>query len=141
MDLQSGGTLPLPNFMTFDAAPGLRLELTQVTQGPNNTVCAAQLDPNLPVCAIAPGSPFILQSTASGTTLTLTVRGVARDNTGTSSNFTGAFTTQIAGRTPSQVQANLLGGGFERSTYSAEFAITVPAGAANAVSTDARNRP
>jgi hypothetical protein len=48
------------------------------------------------------------------------------DNTADVSTYAGAFTTQIAGRTPAQIQANILAGGSERSTYSAEFLVTAP---------------
>jgi hypothetical protein len=133
LDLQASSIPPLPDFMTFDAAPGLRLELTLLSPGPANTVCAAALNANLPACAPAAGSPFALQPTDAGTTVTLSARGVARDNTAGASTFLGIFVTRIIGKTPAQVQANILAGGFERSTYSAEFAITGPSGAPPAI--------
>jgi len=126
LDLVSGVTFPLANFMVFDAAPGLRFSLGPSTlpsigPGPSNTVCAAVMDPNAPACAVAAGSPFILQPSATGTSVSLSLRGVASDNTSATAAYMAAFTSQIVGRTPAQIQTNILGGGTERSTYSAEF--------------------
>jgi len=49
--------------------------------------------------------------------------GVARDSSGTTSDWAGAYTTQIAGLTPAQIQSTILSGGSETSTYSGDFSI------------------
>jgi PEP-CTERM motif len=123
-DLNAAMGFPVMSFMTFDAAPGLAFHLNALGPGPTNTVCANALNPNAPACSVFAGSPFILQATATGTAVTLSASGRATDNTGPSSTFIGAFTTQITGRTPASIQANILGGGSERSTYSGEFIVT-----------------
>ena len=107
--------------MTFTGNPILHFDLTALGPGVGNTVCAAVLDPNLPGCSIVAGSPFVLSPTSAGTALTLPVTGVARDASGNSSTWAGAFTTQIAGITPASIRATLLGGGSITSTYSGSF--------------------
>jgi hypothetical protein len=124
LDLIFGMPFPVLNFMTFDDAPNLSFDLTDLGPGPNNTVCSAVFNPNAPACSVFAGSPFILSATATGTAVTLSASGIARDGSLPVSTWLGAFTTQIAGRTPAQIQANILGGGSETSTYSGEFVAT-----------------
>lgn len=116
---------PLVDFMTFASAPGLHFDLSTLGPGPTNTGCAATLDVNAPACAVFSGSPFILQATATGTSVTLSATGIARDASSTTSTWSGAYTTQIAGVTPAQIQATILRGGSETSTYSGDFVINV----------------
>ena len=123
-DLNAGDPFPIMNFLTFSAAPGLVFDLTGLGPGPANTVCSATLNQNSPACSVFAGSPFILQATSTGTAVTLSAIGTANDGSGLSSTFIGQFTTQITGRTPAQIQANILSGGIERSTYSGEFVAT-----------------
>lgn len=124
-DLGPSNPLPVTDFLTFSTAPGLHFDLTTLGPGPSNTSCTGVLNPNAASCAVFPGSPFILQSTATGTSVTLSASGVARDSSATISNWIGAFTTQIAGITPAQIQATILSGGSVTSTFSGDFAITV----------------
>jgi len=119
-----GGSVPAP------ATPGqalfdLHFDLTSLGPGvTNGTPCSAVFDPNAPACSAFVGSPFILAPTATGTSVTLSTFGVVRDASGTS-NFIGAFTSQIAGQTPASIQATIAGGGSITSTNSGDFTLTV----------------
>jgi hypothetical protein len=101
LDLSGGTSLPVANFMTFTTVPGLALDLGFVGPGTANTNCAG-----LPIggsCSVFVGSPFILTLTPTGTAVVFAVGGIARDGT-TPSNWSGNFTTSIAGLTPLQIQ-------------------------------------
>src|SRR5260221_6138125 len=68
-DLTSGGPSIVLDFMTFSGNPDLHFDLTQLGPGVNNTDCV-----NLALgdsCSAVAGSPFILQKTATGTTISL----------------------------------------------------------------------
>ena len=125
LDLTAPTSFPVANFMTFSGAPSLHFDLTSLGPGPANTVCTAALDPNAPACSVFAGSPFILQSTSTGTAVTLSARGTAGDSSAIGSTWLGAFTTQISGVSPAAIQAAILSGGSETSTYSGDFRITV----------------
>jgi hypothetical protein len=125
LDLTAPTTFPVVNFMTFTGATGLHFDLSSLGPGPTNTVCSALFDPNQPACAAVAGSPFILAPTATGTSVTLSARGTAGDSSSVTSTWIGAFTTQISGVTPAQIQANILRGGAETSTYSGDFRVQV----------------
>ena len=116
-----GGSVP--DFMTFPTSnPNLHFDLTSIGPGSANTNC--MVAPGLS-CSISAGSPFIFTGNQNGTTsIAFSVSGVARDLSGTSGSWNGAFTTQLAGITPSTIQASLLGGGSLSSTYSGTFTIT-----------------
>ena len=130
-------TFPLANFITFTSAPGLHFDLSSLGPGPASTACSTTLNPNNPSCAAVTGSPFVLTPTSTGTAVALTAMGTVGDGSGVASNWMGAFTTQIAGVTPAQIQAAILSGGSERSTYSGDFNIstvsTVPEPATSAL--------
>jgi hypothetical protein len=123
-DLTAPTTFPVLNFMTFAAAPGLSFDLSSLGPGPSNTVCSSTLNPNGAPCSVFAGSPFTLTPTATGTSVALSATGIARDGTTPNSTWIGAYTTQISGVTPAQIQATILGGGSETSTYSGDFTIT-----------------
>lgn len=128
LDLTAAMPFPVTGFMTFSAAPGLYFDLSKLGPGPTSTACTSSFDPNSAPCAAFAGSPFQLQATASGTSVTLSASGVARDmSAGTPSTWIGAYTTQISGVTPAQVQATINAGGSEQSTYSGDFVINVSA--------------
>jgi hypothetical protein len=112
-------------FMVFPQPLGVTVTFDLLGFGPgvSNTTCALPQP-----CSVSPGSPFILDAFTSGagdgTTVTLPAHGLASDSLpgGVSSNFTGAFTTQISGQTPAQIQATILtSGGSITSTFSGEF--------------------
>jgi PEP-CTERM motif len=73
-------------------------------------------------------SPFILTTTATGTSVTLLAHGTIVDPAGGPvSNWNGAFTTQINGQTPSQIRTTVTApGGSISSTFSGEFDVVVP---------------
>lgn len=72
-------------------------------------------------------SPFILTTTAGGTSVTLQAHGTIVDpNDGKTSDWSGAFTTQINGQTPLQIRNTTVGGGSISSTFSGEFDVVVP---------------
>jgi len=123
IDLVAGGGA-VPDFMTFSGNPNLHFDLASLGPGVANTICAAALNPNLPGCSVAPGSPFVLVPTSTGTAFSLSAAGIARDASGTNGVWTGAFTTQLAGVTPAQIQAIILGGGIITSTYSGSFTVS-----------------
>ncbi len=124
LDLNAGGGA-VPDFMTFVGNPVLHLDLTSLGPGVANTICAAALDPNLPACSPTAGSPFVFTPTSTGTALTLSAAGIARDASGTNSVWTGTFTTQIAGVTPLSIRNTIVGGGSITSTYSGSFTVNV----------------
>jgi len=128
---------PVANFMTFPADPALAFDLLMVGPGAPSTNCAGLLA--FQACSIFAGSPVALVLDSLGNTnVILAVGGIVRDGT-TPATWTGSFTTQIAGRTPAQIQAAFgctaasVGPGgctnqshTETSTYSGEFLATVP---------------
>jgi hypothetical protein len=116
--------LPLSDFMTFTGNPNLHFDLTSFGPGVGNTTCAG-LGVGFSCSPIA-GSPVILTVTSTGSTISLTASGVARDLSAGSSTWTGFFTTQINGLTPLQIQNILLSGGSITSTYSGNFTVTGP---------------
>jgi len=135
-DIAANQPLPVLDFMSFASAIGLHFDLYTLGPGPVNTVCAAVLDPNLPSCRpfnagthiggaintnVTFDSPFILAPTSTGTSVTLSVTGRAHDADPGYSIWLGAFTTQIAGQTPAQIQAMILAGATVNSTDSGEF--------------------
>jgi hypothetical protein len=123
LDLVVGGGTVI-DFMTFVGNPLLHFDLTSIGPGVTNTTCAGALDPNLPSCSVFNGSAFILAPTATGTSVTLSAMGIARDGTVPTSAFIGAFTTQIAGVTPLSIRNTIVAGGSVSSTNSGDFVVT-----------------
>jgi hypothetical protein len=120
INLPSG---PLIDFMTFAGNPNLHFDLLSLGPGVANTNCAALgLGQS---CSPFAGSPIILTNNGVSTSLTLSATGVARDLSGSNSDWLGAFTTQFAGVTPGQIQATLLAGGSVSSSYSGSFTVTM----------------
>ena len=120
---------PVVDFMTFATTPNLHFDLSALLPGPVNTACAGTLDPNALGCSPSLGSPYHLQSTFTGTTLTISAQGIARDAAVppdiNSAPWLGLFTTQFAGVTPLAIQQTLLAGGTISSSESGEFNIGV----------------
>ena len=80
-------------------------------------------------CSVSATSQFILTATSTGTSVTLLAGGTVVDPSvpaSLSSNWNGAFTSQITGQTPAQIQATILGGGAITSSFSGEFNVGVP---------------
>ena len=119
-------------FITF---AGVMFNLRTIGPGVNNTSCVNTNNPNDPACSVFVGSPFILAPTSSGTSITLSVSGLATDATSSNSPWMGAFTTQIAGQTPLAIR-NLIcgpgagctgvGGGSVNSTFSFDGIAPIP---------------
>jgi hypothetical protein len=124
LNLSASTIFPVIDFMTFSSVPALHFDLSQIGPGPTSTACSTVLDPNGAACSVFAGSPFILAPTATGTSITLSARGIARDGTVPTSVWQGAFTTQLSGMTPAQLQAALLSGASESNTYSGDFRIS-----------------
>jgi hypothetical protein len=97
--------------------------------------------PVVPECSVNPAvgnscsivfmgiqSPFILTTTATGTSVTLLAHGTIADPAGGPvSNWNGAFTTQINGQTPMQIRNTVTApGGSIASSFSGEFDVVVP---------------
>ncbi len=122
-DLTLGGGTVL-DFMTFTGNPSLHFDLTSLGPGVANTNCAGLVFGQS--CSPGAGSPFILTLTPTGTSLSLSASGVARDASGHSSTWFGAFSTQIGGVTPLSIQSTLNGGGSIPTTYSGTFNVTAP---------------
>jgi hypothetical protein len=124
--------------MTFTGNPNLHFDLTALGPGPVNTVCSNAFDPNAASCSVAPGSPFKLTPTATGTDVTLAATGIARDSSAQTSQWMGNFSTTFPGITPAQVQDAILNGTTVglfcsnhacSSTYSGTFTVSIlPAG-------------
>jgi len=124
------------DFMIFTDQPNLHFDLGSLGPGSANTSCAAALNPNLPACSVAAGSPFILSPTATGTAVSLSATGTARDLSAFPSNWLGNYTTQFPGITPAQLQSAEVSGtaipgfcsnGACTSTYSGSFSVTFTA--------------
>ncbi len=124
LDLTISNPLPILDFMTFTGNPNLHFDLTGIGAGSSNTDCATSLDPNSLACSVSLGSPFILTPTSTGTTVTLSAFGLARDLTDIS-RWLGQYTSQFPDRTPASIQANILSGGSETTTYSGSFIVSM----------------
>jgi hypothetical protein len=111
-------------FITFT---GIAFDLLSIGPGPTNLTCATTNDTNAASCAVAAGSPFKLSPTSTGTDISLSVRGLVTDSSGTF-NWQGAFTTQITSillasggtepGTAANIQSFVNGGGRISSTFS-----------------------
>lgn len=130
LDLTLGVTvLPLAGFMTFDSLP-ISLDLTNIGPGPASTNCAGLAVGDS--CSPYAGSPFYLTLVRDflgnlSTAVVLPVGGTATDNTPGVSVWRGAFTTQLTGVTPVQVQSTIgtptNPGGSITSSHSGSFTV------------------
>ncbi len=124
LDLSVATIFPVLDFLTFVGNPNLHFDLYTLGPGVPNTVCTNTFNPGAPVCSVFAGSPFLLQPTSTGTSVTLSATGFTRDSSVWTSNWIGAFTTQISGATPSAIQSIILAGGSITSTESGDFTLT-----------------
>jgi hypothetical protein len=111
-------------FFAFPSAPALHWTLLAVGPGVSNTVCAGLLTGQS--CSMFAGSPFILTATSTGSLVTLDASGIVTDASPFTSNWMGAFTTQIAGVSAASIQSTINSGGSLTSTFSGEFVAVVP---------------
>ena len=124
------GTAGFMSFIDSGAGVNLLFNLAPVGGfGPGSSVtCAA--DPGVNNSCSVPSSPFILTETRSnsgvlGTSVTLDAHGTIFDmGDGTTSFWSGSFTTQINTETPAQIQTIIIGGGAITSSFSGEFDVT-----------------
>ena len=122
-DLSPGGIVD--DFMTFSGTT-LDFVLDGFTSPAttNGTNCASTTTGQ--TCIAVAGSPFLLTNLGSGdTAVSLTAYGTILDG-GTTSYWSGSFTTQLT-TTPGTVETVILAGGSVTSTQSAQFLVsTVP---------------
>jgi len=121
-DITVGGGA-LPDFITLSAAPNVHFDLTGLGPGVANTAAPNTFNPNDPASSPVAGSPLILTPTSTGTQISFTATGIARDIIAPNSIWTGLFTTQVVGKTPFQIQQTLVAQGSVASTYSASFQV------------------
>jgi hypothetical protein len=136
-DLVNLGFPPIPDFITFLAAPSVFINLTGVGPGSSNTNCATVTAVG-ESCSVFAGSPIVLTLTAQGTGVDLGITGTAHDSSGNVSAFMGDFSTTIttlstvpAGQqvTPAEIQAFFVGNPTASITspYSGTFVATFTA--------------
>jgi hypothetical protein len=123
MNLTPGGIVN--DFMTFTGTTlDFVLDGFAAPATTNGTNCASTVSGQ--TCVAVAGSPFLLTNLGSGdTAVSLTAYGTILDG-GTTSYWSGSFTTQLT-TTPGTVETVILAGGSVTSTQSAQFLVsTVP---------------
>jgi hypothetical protein len=111
-------------FLTF---AGVTFDLASDGPGVSNIACVNTFNPSDPACSVFTGSPFVLTPGSTGTSVSFAVRGLAIDATSTNSPWSGAFTTQIAGVTPLDIQNAILAkNGSFQATYSFDGNVGIP---------------
>jgi len=106
-DLTAPTAFPVDNFMTFT---GLDFSLSGLGPNAGNFVCAGLAVGQS--CSVSPQSPFVLTylgviNGQQTTGISLGAFGAVTDATGTS-QWGGAFTTQLTGMTPAEIQTLFL---------------------------------
>jgi hypothetical protein len=124
LDLVAGPPMVQPGFFVFPTIPGVSFALNTLGPGALSTNCAAA-NANGLSCSVFAGSPFVLTYDNGRTSISLTARGTATDNTPIPSVWIGSFTTQI-GMTPLEIQQSFLSNPTFalRSSYSGVFTAT-----------------
>lgn len=130
------GVTPGTDFMDFTGHPNLIFDLGGFLPGPANTNCGTLA--LFGSCAVTAGSSFVLTLNPGGTgtcpagisgncdtsiTLNLATSTVRDLGNGTSSSYSGFFTTQITTLSPAQIQAAILAGATVGSGASGSFTI------------------
>ena len=120
-------------FMSFvDTVAGVNLlfNLAPVGGFGPGSLVNCNVNPGVNNSCSVPGSPFILTETVSnsgviGTSVTLDAHGTILDiGDGTTSFWSGSFTTQINTMAPAAIQTQIVGGGAIVSSFSGEFDVT-----------------
>ncbi len=117
-------------FLAFELG-GVTFDLASVGPGVANTVCPDDFIGSDPACSVFAGSPFILTTGSTGTSVTFAVRGLANDAVSHDSPWSGAFTTQIANTTPYTIQQDILA---TNGSFTATFSFDGNVGAPEPVS-------
>ncbi len=118
-NLTASGPSTTDQFMTFQGTT-LDFVLTSLGPGSSNTNCSGLAQGAS--CSVFAGSPFLLTNLGNGSTgVSLTASGSVTD-TGVTTFWTGAFTTQL-NLDAATIQADILGGQSISSTHSAQFTI------------------
>lgn len=120
----AAGPTNVPNFLTFAAAPGLRLNLTFISPGVfSSAQCAAPPAPGQTCTPV--GSIYNLSNTsATSSTASVFVQGTFVSPTGETTPYQGVFTTQFSNMNYQQVLATITAGGTINASYSANFSPT-----------------
>jgi hypothetical protein len=126
------GSLNVPMFMTFNAAPNISITLTFLFPGidgtagcsftPAQAASGQQCTPNLPA-----QSPYNLQNTsATSSTASFNILGTEVDTTtGNTISVTGEFSTVFTNQNYEQILATVEGGGTVTTSFAGQLA-TVP---------------
>jgi hypothetical protein len=121
-NLVTGGPSPVDQFMTFPAvSPLLDFMLVALGPGVANTNCTGLAMGG--TCSVSAGSPFVLTNLGNNVTaIGLHANGTVSDATG-SSNWFGAFTTQL-NLDAATIQTEINRGDSIASTHSAQFTVS-----------------
>src|ERR1035437_5797136 len=116
-------------FMSFiGGGVNMLFNLTNLTGlGPGSSTLCTSTMVNGDSCSAFAGSPFLLTKNNGGTSVSLSANGTIADTAGPLSLWSGAFTTQIDGKSPLQIETiiNTRGGSIQ-SSFSGEFNVGVP---------------
>ena len=115
-------------FMSFvDGPSGVNMQFNLTGVGPGSAVACTSGMANGDSCSAFAGSPFLLTMNNLGTSVSLSAHGNIADTVGPLSFWSGAFTTQVNGQTPLQIETTInTAGGTLRSSFSGEFDVGVP---------------
>jgi hypothetical protein len=113
-------------FMSFIGG-GVDMLFDLTGLGPGSTSLCSSTMINGDSCSAFAGSPFLLTKNNGGTSVSLSANGTIADTGGSLSFWSGAFTTQIDGSSPLQIETiiNTRGGSIQ-SSFSGEFNVGVP---------------
>jgi hypothetical protein len=123
------GSLDVPDFMTFAAAPNITITLTYLAAGIDGTVGCTDVPPAAGQVCTPSGSPFNMQNTSnSSSSLTFGIAGTEFDSlTGDSIAITGQFDLPFAVQNFQELLATTVGDdGTVTTSFSAQFATTGP---------------
>ena len=118
----SGGEIGFMSFVGGSPAVNMHFDLTGLGPGSGVLCTSGMVDGDS--CSAFAGSPFLLTKNGSSTSVSLHANGTIADTVGPLSFWSGAFTTQINGQTPLQIETTINSAGTIRSSFSGEFDVT-----------------
>lgn len=120
------GVPGVTGFMSFTTGVNMHFDLDPVNGfGTGLPIDCHPASPAIGDSCSIPGSPFILTTTSSGTSVTLPAHGTILDvGDGTRSFWSGAFTTQVNSKSPFDIETLIESGGFITSSFSGEFDVS-----------------